>query len=93
MNVQEEKKVSGLKPVINAKKVADLLGYTDVGSFYHKRPMLEARHGFPRKLPGMNGWSSKAILAWIEDPYGETKLSIETAAPPRANRLEEAYAS
>lgn len=77
--------------VIAAVDVAGLLGLRAVETFYNKRQTLEER-GFPKKLPGINGWSRPAILRWIET-NGETYLP-EIPAPDLAGveRLERRYA-
>jgi hypothetical protein len=59
-----------LPPVLSGTDVAAMLGYRSAAGFYTRRLALEAE-GFPRKLPGLNGWSRTAILRWI-DTNGET---------------------
>lgn len=54
------------RPVVKVDEVAELLGYRSARSFYNRRRELEAA-GFPRKLPGINGWSRAAIMRWIEN--------------------------
>lgn len=53
-------------PVIPAITVAELLHYRHAACFHANRARLEA-HGFPPKLPGLNGWSYAAIMRWIEN--------------------------
>ncbi|AID30834.1 hypothetical protein MCHK_3027 [Mesorhizobium huakuii 7653R] len=72
------------RQVISAVEVAALLGYRCRESFSRtRRETLEAA-GFPRKLPGLNGWSKPAIMRWLESngelasnddkPAGKTPL-------------------
>lgn len=56
-------------PVISATTVAELLHYRHASSFHSNRARLEA-HGFPPKLPALNGWSYAAVMRWIEK-HGE----------------------
>lgn len=53
------------RQVISAADVAALLNYRCRESFSKKRVALEAE-GFPKKLPGLNGWSRPAIMRWLE---------------------------
>lgn len=82
-------------PAVNAAAVARLLGYAAAEYFYRRRPALE-RLGFPPKLPGVNAWSSAAVLRWIET-NGETYLPAAPPAPSetagRITRLERRFAS
>jgi hypothetical protein len=57
------------RQVISAIEVARLLRYKCRESFLNKRVALEA-HGFPPKLPGLNGWSRPAIMRWLENNGG-----------------------
>lgn len=50
--------------VVSATEVAELLGWRSADSFHRNRAALE-EHGFPRKLPGINGWSRPAITRWL----------------------------
>lgn len=65
-----------LPAVVNAEGVAALLGYRTANSFLTRRRVLEAAHGFPRKLPGLNGWSRAAVLRWVAT-NGETYLPAD----------------
>lgn len=56
--------------VIKAVAVARLLGYKSENTFRNKRLLLEEEGGFPRKLPGINGWSRPAVERWIETNGG-----------------------
>lgn len=58
------------RPVLKAIELAELLGWRTEQSFHTARPKLEAA-GFPRKLPGINGWSRACVMRWIET-NGET---------------------
>lgn len=53
------------RQVISAEEVAGLLNFRCRRSFDDKRANLEAE-GFPKKLPGLNGWSKPAIMRWLE---------------------------
>lgn len=72
-------------PVVRAAEVAALLNFSSERYFFERRRRLEA-DGFPRKLPGINGWSRAAILSWIE-----TGGAVPHAVP--ADTLEARYAS
>lgn len=80
-----------LKPIIRAEDVAKLLNYTAAASFYNARAALE-QNGFPRKLPGVNGWSRACIMRWIET-NGETYLpeGKEPAPEKKPTALERRY--
>jgi hypothetical protein len=79
-----------MQPVLKADAVASLLGYRCTASFHNKRAALEAA-GFPRKLPGINGWSSAAILRWVETSGEDSGPPVPP--PPAGNPLEARYAS
>lgn len=77
---------------ITAEEVAERLQIAE-STFRNKRRQLEAKHNFPPKMPGCNGWSEPAVTRWIEtngaaylpdpDPvYGSTidRRLIEDAA-------------
>ena len=49
---------------LDADGVAALLGWTK-DHFFARRRALEAEHGFPPALPGMQKWSRPAIRRWI----------------------------
>jgi len=53
-----------LPPSMTAQQVAEALQIT-IGHFYSRRAGLEAA-GFPRKLPGTERWSRRAVNDWIE---------------------------
>lgn len=77
--------------VIKADEVAAILGYRGRDGFSNRRRALEAA-GFPRKVPGLNGWSRPAIERWLE-----ANGDLERIAPPEAangpTRLEKRFAS
>jgi len=58
--------------VISAVEVAALLGYRCRESFSRNRRLELEAAGFPKKLPGLNGWSKPAILRWL-DANGEVE--------------------
>lgn len=62
MNLHATGSASG--PVLTAAEVAVWLRCSEE-TFRNKRRDLEG-HGFPPKLPGVNGWSRAAVLRWIE---------------------------
>lgn len=77
------------RQVISAVEVAAMLGFRCRESFSRsRREALEAA-GFPRKLPGLNGWSRPAIMRWIEN-NGETAANDPT--PPVQTPLERRFA-
>lgn len=49
--------------------VALVLGMS-TETFARKRARLEAEHGFPTKLPGLNSWSAPAIIHWLRTNGG-----------------------
>jgi predicted DNA-binding transcriptional regulator AlpA len=62
--------------VCTAGQVAQLLGMS-ARSFDRQRAALIAA-GFPSKLPGTNGWSRPAVVAWI---------TSNGAPPPKAGAI------
>lgn len=85
MNIQ----VRPERLVISAVEVAALLGFRCRESFSRtRRETLEAA-GFPKKLPGLNGWSKPAILRWLES-NGE--LASNDDVPAAKTRLERRFA-
>ncbi|NUR12326.1 MAG: hypothetical protein HOQ20_10865 [Bradyrhizobium sp.] len=68
--------------VISSTEVAELLRYRCRESFSRKRRALEAI-GFPKKLPGLNGWSRPAIERWLEN-NGQVASNDDT--PPAARK-------
>ncbi|RUV57632.1 MULTISPECIES: hypothetical protein [unclassified Mesorhizobium] len=77
------------RQVISAVEVAALLGYRCRESFSRsRREALEAA-GFPKKLPGLNGWSKPAIMRWLEN-NGE--LASNDDAPTQPTPLERRFA-
>jgi len=54
-----------LRPVLYARQVADMLGWTE-RHFLERRDALEREQGFPGRLPGLNRYSRAAVLRWIE---------------------------
>jgi hypothetical protein len=62
MNIQ----VRPERLVISAVEVAALLGFRCRESFSRQRRETLEAAGFPKKLPGLNGWSKPAILRWLE---------------------------
>lgn len=75
--------------VVRAEEVARILGFRNRTSFDHKRPTLEA-HGFPARLPGLNGWSRPAILSWLA-ANGNVEAPAQHQAA--ASRLGRRFAS
>lgn len=70
------------RQVISAVEVAALLGYRCRESFSRDRREALENAGFPKKLPGLNGWSKPAIMRWLEN---NGDMSSEPAVPaPRA---------
>lgn len=67
------------RQVISAEEVARILSYHCRDSFLDKRVELES-HGFPGKLPGLNGWSKPAIMRWLEN-NGKAGAPANDAAP------------
>ncbi|TCD15166.1 hypothetical protein [Oricola cellulosilytica] len=61
--------------VMTAREVAAALGWKTENSFRQHRLDLEA-HGFPAKLPGINGWSRAAVERWVAT-NGETWLPAD----------------
>lgn len=59
--------------VCTAGQVAQLLGIS-ARSFDRRRAELTAA-GFPGKLPGTNGWSRPAVVAWISS-NGQTTVAM-----------------
>lgn len=57
------------RPVLSAADVAVLLRRKSVAGFHQARTRLEAK-GFPKKLPGINGWSRAAVMHWINTNGG-----------------------
>lgn len=82
-----------LPPVMSGAEVAAMLGYKSAPGFYTRRLALEAE-GFPKKLPGLNGWSRTAILRWI-DTNGETYRLADgdDRIDAAARALEQEYAA
>lgn len=76
--------------VLNAAGVARLLGRRTAESFHNRRAALEAS-GFPRKLPGINGWSRPAIMRWLE-VNGAAPSPANDGEPPRRSPLEARFA-
>jgi predicted DNA-binding transcriptional regulator AlpA len=81
---------------ISIGQVAQMLGMAEK-TFRNKRSELELL-GFPKKLPGLTGYSAAAVRHWIRTNGGtyppaaiEPALSIEIADAQRV--LEQAYAS
>jgi len=68
------------RQVISAIEVARLLNWTCRVSFDNHRLELEA-NGFPKKLPGINGWSKPAIMRWLEI-NGQADAGAEPANAP-----------
>lgn len=64
--------------VCTAGQVAQLLGMSE-RSFDRKRGEL-AKAGFPGKLPGTNGWSRPAVVAWIRS-NGQTTVATPRGIP------------
>lgn len=75
--------------VLKRGEVADMLRLSEY-TFGEKRLQLEER-GFPRKLPGINGWSAAAVRRWIET-NGETFRPAAGALELAAADLEREYA-
>lgn len=69
-----------LRPTLYARQVADMLGFSEA-YFLDRRASLEAEHGFPGKLPGLNRYSRAAVLRWIET-NGRTYLPAEPETDP-----------
>lgn len=74
--------------VLKRGEVAELLRLSEY-TFGEKRLQLEER-GFPRKLPGINGWSAAAVRRWIET-NGETHRPAANAIDRAAVQLEREY--
>jgi predicted DNA-binding transcriptional regulator AlpA len=76
--------------LLTAHQVADILGITR-RAFSARRAALEARHGFPPRVPGLpDRWSAAAIDAWIAGQSGATLATPATAEATliaRAQRL------
>lgn len=71
--MEHEKRPAGVSLVVDAGGAAELLNMAGgASSFYAARPRLED-NGFPKKLPGINGWSKACIKRWVET-NGETYL-------------------
>lgn len=85
MQSPEPKRGIAAPIVLTAVQVAELLGWQSADSFYRHRKALEA-HGFPRKLPGINGWSRPAILRWVRT-NGETHLPADLTPGDRAEGI------
>lgn len=68
------------RQVVSAIEVAALLNFRCRESFSKKRVALEAK-GFPKKLPGLNGWSKPAIMRWLEN---NGQAASNDDAPARA---------
>ncbi|MEQ9244503.1 MAG: hypothetical protein RLO21_00795 [Nitratireductor sp.] len=86
--------------VLSATGVARLLNLNE-SYFRNRRATLERDHGFPPKLPGINGWSKAAVMRWIST-NGETYLpgqpraehsSEEVSITVAARALEDEYAN
>lgn len=58
-------------------QVALVLGMS-AETFAKKRARLEAEHGFPCKLPGLNAWSEPAVLHWIRTNGGTYRPGKQT---------------
>lgn len=85
MNIQTRPE----RQVISSVEVAALLGYRCRESFSRaRRETLEAA-GFPKKLPGLNGWSKPAIMRWLEN-NGE--LAGNDDKPAQKTPLERRFA-
>lgn len=80
MNTDERRALREREParVIGAAEVAALLNIT-TQSFYTRREALE-RASFPRRIPGLAGWSRPAVTAWIRRNGGSA--AIEPADEP-----------
>lgn len=77
------------RQVIRAEEVAHLLGFKSRRSFDTKRPNLEG-HGFPGKLPGLNGWSRIGILNWLA-ANGNVETEQENEQSHRPSRLSRRF--
>jgi type II secretory pathway component PulJ len=77
-----------LRPVVDAAQVAWMLNIRPA-TFHNKRAALE-RNGFPRKLPGLNGWSRNAVLCWINGHSASDAGPHGEHVEPR-NYLEQRY--
>ncbi|MEO9614299.1 MAG: hypothetical protein ABJG86_11225 [Nitratireductor sp.] len=77
------------RPVLKAAGVAWLLNMRE-DNFRNRRPALEAA-GFPKKLPGINGWSRACVLRWIETNGESIRPDGPVALEVAAAQLEEEY--
>ncbi len=75
--------------VLKRHEVAGLLRISEY-TFGEKRQQLEER-GFPRRLPGLNGWSRAAVERWIAT-NGETRRPAGDNLAAAAAQLEREYA-
>jgi hypothetical protein len=58
-----------------------------------KWPVLHARHGFPRPLPGLGlVWSRAAITIWIDQDLRNGQVIDEPAANPAITQMSQALA-
>ncbi len=71
--------------VCTAGQVAQLLGIS-ARSFDRRRADLAAAN-FPGKLPGTNGWSRPAVVAWISS-NGQTSVATPVGIPPGDPEIE-----
>ncbi len=71
--------------VCTAGQVAQLLGMS-ARTFDRQRPEL-AKAGFPGKLPGTNGWSRPAIVAWISS-NGQSTAPVPRGIPQGDPQIE-----
>lgn len=78
--------------VIKADEVAAILGYRGRDGFSRERRLRLEAAGFPRKVPGLNGWSRPAIERWLEANGDPEKIALPEAAN-RPTRLERRFAS
>jgi hypothetical protein len=72
-----------------ASSVAHALGISEA-TFRLKRAELEAKHGFPCKLPGFNAWSQWAVVHWINSnggTYGAASAPVIPNDDPEIDRI------
>jgi hypothetical protein len=60
---------------LNQEEACALLGISP-RTFQHRRQALEAA-GFPRRLPGLNRYSTEAIRTWIANQDNAARQSTE----------------